>query len=255
MSKYFSIKADTEKIRLDIFGDIVADSFWKWGDDDRCPSDISEALKSNPTALVEIHINSGGGDAFAGLAIYNMLVSHKGSKRVYVDGLAASAASVIAMAGDKGDIHIPKTANLMVHRPWTSIFAANEDDLSKCIEMLKSLKESMIAAYMNHAAEGVEESTIREIVDSETWMTGEAATAYFDVQVSDLTAAACTSDLLARYEHTPPALKKPPVPPAAGSNPPPEEHEPPASDAMTVGDELEMMGSFIFTQREEIDHD
>lgn len=258
MAKYFNVKASAEKIRIDIYGDIVADRFWKWSDDDRCPGEIADALKNNPGAEVDIHINSTGGDAFAGMAIFNILKAHAGKKTVTVDGVAASAASVIAMAADPGELYVPKTAQLMVHRPWTSIWGADEDDLSKAADMLKSVKESMIAAYMARAAEGVEETTIREIVDAETWMTGQKAMDYFDIKLTDASAAACTSDLLDRYANTPPELKKPPAALAAGAKPsedPPPKPEPPASDEMTVGDELELMSSFIFTQREEINHD
>lgn len=239
MSKYWSIKAAADTVRIDIYGDIVADQSWKWSKDDACPSDIVDALKNNPSAAVELHINSGGGDAFSGIAIYNILKSHAGKKTVYVDGLAASSASVIAMAGD--EINIPGTAHLMVHKPWTSAWGANADDLRKAAEMLDSVETAMMAAYMTRAVEGAEESAIKGLVDAETWLTGEKAAEYFAVNVTGLSAAACASDVLSRYAHTPPELKAPHTPPAL---------ETPASDD-TVGDELALVSSFIFTKREE----
>ncbi|HWQ59048.1 MAG TPA: head maturation protease, ClpP-related [Clostridia bacterium] len=245
MAKYFSVKASSEKIRIDFYGDIVADAFWKWTDDDKCPSEIADALKNNPGATIEMHINSGGGDAFAGLAIYNILKTHAGRKVVYVDGLAASSASVIAMAGD--EINIPKTAHLMVHKPWTSAWGANADDMRKAADMLDAVETSMMAAYMTRAVDGVDEEAIKALVAAETWMTGEKAAQYFKVTVTELSAAACTSDVLARYTNTPPELKAPPTPPPA--------NDPPASDAMNVGDELAIVSSYIFSQREELDNE
>ena len=82
---------------LNIFGDIVSDEWGKWCDDDTCPTDISEFLKNlEGVQEINLHINSGGGSVFAGIAIYNMLKRHSAKITTYNDGIAASIASVIA---------------------------------------------------------------------------------------------------------------------------------------------------------------
>src|SRR5699024_3486255 len=102
------IRNQTEtKAQLNIYGDIVSDEWGKWSDDDTCPTDISNFLKDlDGVSEIEMHINSGGGSVFAGIAIYNMLKRSKATVTTYIDGIAASIASVIACAGDR--IIIPK---------------------------------------------------------------------------------------------------------------------------------------------------
>ena len=116
------IRNQTEtKAQLNIYGDIVSDQWGKWSDDDTCPSDISEFLKNLEGASeIEMHINSGGGSVFAGIAIYNMLKRSKATVTTYIDGIAASIASVIACAGDR--VIIPKNGTFMIHKPTTSYF-------------------------------------------------------------------------------------------------------------------------------------
>jgi ATP-dependent protease ClpP protease subunit len=98
------------------------------------------------------------------------------------------------MAGD--EIYIPKTAHLMVHKPWTTARMANANDLRKAADMLDSVQNAMVAAYMSRAAESIEESAMIALVDAETWMTGDVAAKYFKVITTDMAAAACASDLL-----------------------------------------------------------
>lgn len=98
----FKNDIDTGKQELYFYGDIVSDEMDKWQDTDTCPQDVQNILKQiDENKPLDIYINSGGGSVFAGLAIYNMLKRNKAQKTVHIDGLAASIASVIAMAGDK----------------------------------------------------------------------------------------------------------------------------------------------------------
>ena len=110
------------------YGDIVGNDGDKWwGNDDKCPSDVATLLKEcENVSQLNIYVNSNGGDVFAGNAIYNMLKRHKAHKTVYVDGLAASIASVIVMAGD--EIIMPANSYLMIHKAWTYAMG-NANDL------------------------------------------------------------------------------------------------------------------------------
>ena len=97
---------------LYFYGDIVSDTWEKWCEEDKCPQDVLDILNSiDENRDLNIYINSGGGSVYAGLAIYNQLKRKKCNKIVRVDGLAASIASVIMLAGNK--VIIPKTAQTM----------------------------------------------------------------------------------------------------------------------------------------------
>ncbi|CEQ08627.1 putative Clp protease [[Clostridium] sordellii] len=134
------IKNQTEeKAELYFYGDIVSDSWssW-WADEDKCPQDVSDFLKELENSQnVDIYINSGGGSVFGGIAIYSMLKRHKGKKTVHVDGLAASIASVIALAGD--EVIVPKYASFMIHNPLCMLWNSyNASDLRKIASTLDS---------------------------------------------------------------------------------------------------------------------
>lgn len=147
-------------------GVIASESWWE---DDVTPKLFREQLGEHPGA-VTVRINSPGGDVSAGVAIYNMLNEHDGEVTVKVDGIAASIASLIAMAGDK-IIMLPGSM-MMVHLPWT-FAAGNADDMEQVIEMLKKTGESMVPIYA--ARTGLSEERVNELLKSETWMTAQDA--------------------------------------------------------------------------------
>ena len=93
---------------------------------------------------ITVWINSPGGDCVAAAQIYNMLMDYKGNVTVKIDGIAASAASVIAMAGTK--VLVSPVSMLMIHNPMTAAFG-NSDEMQRAIEMLSSVKDSIINAY------------------------------------------------------------------------------------------------------------
>lgn len=102
LSSVLEIKNETkDNAELYFYGDIVSSCLGAWDDTDQYPESIKKFLDNVKGKDLDIYINSGGGSVFAGMAIYNMLKRHKGFKTVYIDGLAASIASVIALAGDK----------------------------------------------------------------------------------------------------------------------------------------------------------
>ena len=205
------IRNQTEtKAQLNIYGDIVSDEWSKWSDDDTCPTDISEFLKNlDGVSEIELHINSGGGSVFAGIAIYNMLKRSKAAVTTYIDGIAASIASVIACAGNR--VIIPKNGTFMIHKPTTGYFleSLNADELRKDADTLDHCQKSIVQTYMERAKEGVTEQEINDLVNEETWMNGAEAAEYFDFEVEEgVNAAACASDLFDSYKNTPESIEK-----------------------------------------------
>ena len=166
MRKFWNWIKNEEGRTLYFDGYIAQDS---WFDDDVTPKKFkAELLESDGD--ISVWINSPGGDVFAASQIYNMLKEYEGEVTVKVDGLAASAASVIAMAGDK--ILMSPVAMLMVHNPSTFIWG-EESDMVKGKQMLSEVKESIINAY--EVKTGLERNKISKMMDSETWMSSKKA--------------------------------------------------------------------------------
>ena len=184
------MKAQGDKAKLIIYGEISSD---KWDETEITPNEVKELLDSVKNKDLDIFINSSGGNVFAGLAIYHMLKRHEGKKTVYVDGIAASIASIIAMAGD--EIHIPKNAYLMIHRSWIYT-AGNKNDLLDTIAMLEKTDMNMADIYYEKALEGVTSEKILELMDNETWLTGKEAQSIFKIIADgDNKAVACLDGL------------------------------------------------------------
>lgn len=159
-------QAEAEERVLELNGTIAEES---WFDDDITPRMFKEELYSG-TGPITIWINSPGGDCIAASQIYSMLMDYKGEVTVKIDGIAASAASVIAMAGTK--VVIAPTALIMIHNPSTS---ANGDhrDMSKTIEVLNEVKESIINAY--EIKTGLSRAVLSHMMDAVTWMNANKA--------------------------------------------------------------------------------
>lgn len=131
---------------------------------------VSAALRRIGDQEVFVDINSPGGDFFEGVAIYNMLRQHSQKVNVRVLGLAASAASVIAMAGD--DIQIGRAGFLMIHNAWV-IAMGNRHDMAEAAAILEPFDDAMASVYAAQA--GIEKSQAAEWMDNETWFNGEQA--------------------------------------------------------------------------------
>lgn len=206
---YMEIKNETtEKAELYLYGDIVKDEWYKWSEDDKCPQDITDFLKDlDNFENVDIFINSGGGSVYGGLAIYNQLKRHQGNKTVHIDGIAASIASVIACCGDK--IIIPTNAQFMIHKPSICLWAnMNADDLRKEADILDVCQDSIMSIYMDNVKSGIERQTIEDLVNAETWFTGENVTEYFDFEVEEsFEAVAQASNYYASYKNAPKGLR------------------------------------------------
>lgn len=140
-----------------------------WFDDDVTPQLFKNELMSG-SGNITVWINSPGGDCVAAAQIYNMLMDYKGDVTVKIDGIAASAASVIAMAGTK--VLVSPVSMLMIHNPMTAAFG-NSDEMQKAIEMLGSVKDSIINAY--EIKTGLSRAKLSHLMDAETWMDANKA--------------------------------------------------------------------------------
>jgi ATP-dependent Clp protease, protease subunit len=207
LTNLLQIKNFTEtSADLYFYGDIVSSWWGAWDDTDQYPSAVRDFLNEAKGKNLNIYINSGGGSVFAGMAIYNMLKRHEGFKTVYVDGVAASIASVIALAGDK--VIIPTNAYFMIHKPWTSA-SGNADFFREVIDMLEKVEEGILNVYKEHLVDGVDIETIQEMMAQETWMTGDEAAKYFNVEVGQaIEAVAYSGDMLEKFKNAPQRLKK-----------------------------------------------
>lgn len=155
----------TERI-LFLNGTIAEES---WFDDDVTPQLFKEELNGG-NGNITVWINSPGGDCVAAAQIYNMLIDYKGDVTVKIDGIAASAASVIAMAGTK--VLMSPVSMLMIHNPMTIAFG-NKGEMEKAISMLDEVKESIINAY--EIKTGMSRAKLSHLMDSETWMDAHKA--------------------------------------------------------------------------------
>ena len=145
----------------------IASETW-WGDE-VTPVLFRDEL-SKVSGNLTVWLNSPGGDVFAASQIYSMLKSHKGKVTVKIDGIAASAASVVAMAGD--ETLIAPTALMMIHDPSTSAMG-NKADMEKAIELLEEVKESIINAYETKSH--LSRNKIAKLMSDETWLNAKKA--------------------------------------------------------------------------------
>lgn len=176
MGKFWEFRnvAEGEEPTLYVYGDIVSEDLENWSlPDDVVPSKFKNELDElGEVSKINVRINSYGGAVFAANAIKTLLKAHKAEIIVYIDGIAASAATIIAMAGDK--IIMPKGSMMMIHNPINSIYGAfTESDLIKLANNLSQVKESIIETYMSRTSLSKDE--IIKMMDEETWMTSSKA--------------------------------------------------------------------------------
>lgn len=168
---------NTSKVtHLYLYGDIVADA---WYDNDVSPSRVKEMLDKASDEVV-VHISSYGGDAFAGIAIYNLLKDSGKKITTQIDSIGASSASIIAMAGE--EIVFGTGAQIMIHNPSTYCWG-DKAEFEKTIASLDKCKSAIIEIYNTHAIEGVDYA---ELMSAETWTNGETAkTIFANVVIKD----------------------------------------------------------------------
>lgn len=202
----FTENEEQSRCSLYFYGDIVS-ATWQsmWYEEDKCPQDIADFLNQlDGHENIDIYFNSGGGDVFAGLAIYNQLKRYSGHKVGYVDGIAASIASVIMFACD--ELYFATGAQAMIHKP-SCITIGNADDHKESIKQLNLCEDSILDIYEQHTKDDVTRDKLKALMAAETWFNGEKLAEYFDVEVAERVAvAACASDFFGRYTNVPEGL-------------------------------------------------
>lgn len=240
MAKWYEIRAAAEG---DGHGGPVVflyDEIGFWG---TTAKDFAEELKAlGPVSALTVRINSGGGEVFAGIAIHNLLRSHPARVTVKVDGIAASIASLIAMAGDT--VEMPANAMMMIHDPSWGTWGTAED-LRETAGVLDQMKKALVAAYTGKT--GLPEEEIGALMAATTWMTAAEAKAkgFADTVTGAVDATAFARADPGRFARVPAAvaarLRQPDPPPP----PPPTDREessmstqapPPPADALTPAD-------------------
>lgn len=157
----FNASLNADATEIDLYDEIGV-----WGVTAR---DFRNKLKDT-SGDIKLRINSPGGSVTDGIAIYNDLLAHKGNVRVEITGVAASIASIIAMAGK--EIAIADNAFLMIHNAWT-VAIGNKEDFADLVTVLGKIDDSMARTYASRTGTGVR--TIKQMMDDETWMTGKEA--------------------------------------------------------------------------------
>ena len=230
---WYSIKAkanDTAEIS-------IYDEIGFWG---VSAASFAQDLKDcgNNLKQINLHIHSPGGDVFDGIAIYNLLKNHPANVTVYIDGLAASMASVIAMAGN--EVIMPENAMMMIHKPW-GIQGGDAEDMRKYADLLDKVENTLIPAYASKTGKTPEE--LAEMLSAETWLNGKECVeqGFADKLAEPLVAmASIKSRKLEDFENMPKAMKDMLFKPQgnAGSNPAqqatPTEQSAPVNQTQTV---------------------
>lgn len=161
--KWYTIQAKTaDTAEISIYDEIGG-----WGISAQQFAKDFKALGNN-LKQINLHIHSPGGDVFDGIAIYNLLKNHHANKTVTIDGLAASMASVIAMAGT--EIIMPENAMMMIHKPW-GVQGGDADDMRKYADLLDKVEDTLIPAYAAKTGKSAEE--LAEMLAAETWLNGK----------------------------------------------------------------------------------
>lgn len=182
MKKCWKIRnaADSsEEAELLIYGDI-SDETW-WGDE-VTPRQFHDDLATLEGKDLCVRINSGGGDVFAAVAIYNQLKTYGGKVTTRIDGLAASAATIIACAGEQ--VIMPSNALFMIHNPAMFAFGGYDaNEMRECAEQLDVVKQTIVNTYLTRSS--LSEEELCQMMDDETWMTADEALDYGFVDTID----------------------------------------------------------------------
>lgn len=208
--KYWEMKKTSDKeASIYIEGAISSADDWSRGENDTSAAEFRDDLKElGNVTTIDLHINSEGGSVFEGISIYNMLKQNSAHINVHIDALAASIASVIAMSGDT--IFMPKNSMLMIHNPWT-MAVGNAKQLRKQADDLDQIAKASRQSYLQKAGDKLDESTLENLLDEETWLTADEALDYGltdVVEEANQAAASIDKDFLQQYKHVPKQLVK-----------------------------------------------
>lgn len=216
---WFKMQAnDSGEARIDIY-----DKIGFWGI--RAVDFIGNLRALGDVQTINVHINSPGGEVFDALAIHNNLKRHTATVNVYVDGLAASAASLVAMAGDQ--VIMPENAMMMIHNPM-GLVMGNADEMRDFADVLDKIASALISAYA--AKSGADDGDIKKMLDAETWLTAKEAVemGFADVLEAEMKIAARFD--LSRYHDAPKAFHITNPKEDAMSRKPKAEGAPPATE-------------------------
>lgn len=166
----FNLRGEgTDTLELDIY-DVIGEG---WFFDGVTAKNVRSKLRAaGDVKLIKVRINSGGGDVFDGLAIYNLLAQHSARVEVDIDGLAASMASVIAMAGD--EVRMGASAFMMIHNPWT-VAVGESSEMREAADLLDKMQGSLADAYV--ARTGIAKDDVLAMMNAETWFSSAEAVA------------------------------------------------------------------------------
>ena len=177
--KFLTIRneANSDTAEILLYGEIDSSGDWihEYLPDD--PTQSAGSFRKELQALdgkdVLLRINSPGGDVFQAQAIYNVLKAYSGNVSCHIDGICASAATLVACAADS--ITMPANALYMIHNPASHMWGSmDRQDLDKAAEMLDKVKDTIVAVYKSRCKD-LDEADIRQMMDNETWMTAEEA--------------------------------------------------------------------------------
>ena len=185
MKKWFEIINKADKAEIWIYEQIGED-FWTGGG--VTAKSFQKELAGIKASQIDLHINSPGGEVFDGITIYNLIKQHPANVTAHIDGLAASIASVIALAGDT--VIMAENALFMIHNPW-GFAMGDASEMRKTADLLDKIGGSLVTAYSSKS--GKSDDEISALMDSETWMTAqEAKDAGFIDEISEqMDLAAC----------------------------------------------------------------
>lgn len=203
---YFQMNKKTQnKGEIYIYGDIVSS---KWDETDVTAVDFKNELNQlGDVSEIDVHINSAGGNVFEGHAIYNMLKMHKAKVNIYVDALAASIASVIAMSGDTIFMH--KNSFMMIHNSWIMTLG-NSKDLRQTADLLDKTDQSSNNAYLDKAT-NLSEAELKQLLEAETWLTADEALEKGladEILGASEIAASISKDSYQMFKHVPENIEK-----------------------------------------------
>lgn len=171
---WIAASEDTEQRAVLVISGAI-DTGESWYEDSVYPAQLRGELEQHAGEALTVEINSPGGDVFAGFEIYNMLLAHTGSVRVRIVGLCASAASIVAMAADAGELCMCETSMMLIHNPWT-MAAGNSEALREQADVLDLIRDVMAEAYM-HRFTGTQDE-LCALLDAETYLTPARAQAF-----------------------------------------------------------------------------
>ncbi|KGJ25377.1 head maturation protease, ClpP-related [Staphylococcus haemolyticus] len=203
--QYFQFKKQSDsKGEIYIYGDIVSE---EWFDNDVSAPNFRKSLDElENVSEIDVHINSAGGNVFEGHAIYNMLKMHKAKINIYIDALAASIASVIAMSGDTIFMH--KNSFLMIHNSWI-MTVGNAKELRETAELLEKTDKASNTAYLDKAT-NLSEEELNQMLEAETWLNADEALekGFIDeILEPNEIAASISNDFYKKYRNIPNQIK------------------------------------------------